>query len=77
MRRNCERCGATQNIKDGKRTTITAIIRTKDVCNKCFDVIKKDNGKLSRNGQNIPNSVVTLDDLEDMQETRDKLRRGR
>jgi len=38
--RVCERCWATKN-KSGSK--ITAIIRTVDVCNECFEILKRDN----------------------------------
>ena len=75
MKRICEKCGATQNVVDGKTTPITGIIRTRDVCNKCFNEIKKDNQDLMDRRKSIPNSLVTLKDKEEMEKTRIKLGR--
>ena len=75
MKRICEKCGATKNLVNGKTTPITGIIRTKDVCNKCFNEIKRDNQDLMDRGKSIPDSLVTLKDLEEMEKTRIKLGR--
>ena len=75
MKTICEKCGATENLVNGKITPITAIIRTKDVCNKCFKEVKKDNQELMDRGKSIPDSLVTLKDLEEMEKTRIKLGR--
>jgi len=75
MKRICEKCGATKNLVNGKTTPITGIIRTKDVCNKCFNEIKRDNQDLMDRGKSIPNSLVTLKDLEEVEKTRIKLGR--
>ena len=75
MKTICEKCGATENLVNGKTTPITGIIRTKDVCNKCFKEVKKDNQELMDRGKSIPDSLVTLKDLEEMEKTRIKLGR--
>ena len=75
MKTICEKCGATENLVNGKTTPITGIIRTKNVCNKCFKEVKKDNQELMDRGKSIPDSLVTLKDLEEMEKTRIKLGR--
>ena len=59
-KKKCQYCGATENLENGKKTPISGIIRTKEVCNKCFTMFKKDNQKRQAKGMSIPNSFSIL-----------------
>ena len=54
----------------------SAIIRTKDVCDSCFNVLKKDNQIRIRNGINIPKTLTitkeTFDNLQKFTKLRNK-----
>lgn len=59
-KRVCQYCGAKNNIKNGKKTPIEAIIRTKDVCNGCFEMFKKDNQLRQEKRISIPNNFSLI-----------------
>jgi len=54
MKKQCEVCGVL--------TTSKAIIRTFNVCQKCFSKLRKDNFKRQNKKQDITNSILTYED---------------
>jgi len=59
----CEWCKAEYNLSLGKKTKLTQIIRTKTVCNKCYNIIKADNKARVAKGLDIPASFDVIIDL--------------
>jgi len=67
MTKKCARCGVEFNKVSGRyrkiRTPIVAIIRTLDVCNRCFNIIRRDNKRLISRGEEIPSNVDGVKEL--------------
>jgi len=47
----------------GCNLNAAALIRSFDVCNKCFEVLKEDNEIRIKNGLNIPKSLAVTKEL--------------